>query len=84
MSEHDSGGIDHVSLDLNIEGYDATATIHATALKEYIRRHEVLEEVQLNGFGGWDFSRFVSVEVDPTEEKWAELADRSLNTESDP
>jgi hypothetical protein len=82
---HSTGGIEDLTVALDIDGYDVEVEIGASTIQRQIRRLEEIstEEVSKNGFLNFDLSKFVKVKISPTHEKWEELADRSLNTDTD-
>lgn len=79
------GSTDQVTVGLDFDGYDVDVEIHATALERAIRRVEQNQAVEINenGFRNIDLSKFVTIRVDPTREKWDELADAAFRMDTD-
>lgn len=67
----------HIEPDLDIDGYEVTVTIQEDAIEGKLEWAEEnrTEEINWDGLSFLDLSRFATVEAEPTDEKWKELAE---------
>lgn len=71
-----------VEITIPDDDYDITVRVGAARIKRELRNVEERhpEEYALNGPDGLNLSRFATVDVEPTGEKWRDLA-RTLSGE---
>lgn len=71
-----------ITVGLDVDGYDVEVEIGVGVIKREIEKMEVnnVERINKNGtaFMERNLNYFTPVKVEPTDEKWEELADRQF------
>lgn len=76
---------DKITVGLDVEGYDVEVEICTDCIEKHIGKLERDKAERIN-MDGTDFmarylSKFAQVKVEPTDEKWKELADKQFGEE---
>lgn len=73
---------DKITVGLDVEGYDVEVEICTDCIERHIGKmeRENPERINMDGtsFMARRLSKFAQVNIDPTDEKWEELADRQF------
>lgn len=74
-------GAETVQLSFDMDGYNVDIHVNIAGLKREIERLEHVEKQEMakNGPQSFNLSRFARVSIDPTNEKWMELADAVMD-----
>lgn len=76
---------ERVTVGLDVDGYDVEVDIPIDKIRRQIERQEERDYKAINKRGPsvFDCSKYVTVSIEPTWEKWGELADREFPPDDD-